>query len=104
MFRNYMRSRLGLGETTQPIMQPATPPELRTDEPTIPHENPMYPIGYDAPPIAVEPPMTPAGFNTQPFHPQVNPSGWPGHPMNQRTQTRGNNMGQNTQVMNPYAF
>ena len=24
----------------------------------------------------------PQGFNPMPFHPQVNPMGWPGHPMN----------------------
>ena len=55
MFQNYMRSRLGMGGSIQP----------------------MNPIGVTAPVDSVPP-----GFNPQPFHPQMNQNGWPGHPLN----------------------
>ena len=57
MFQDYMRSRLGLGSVT---------PEPITTQP--------MPVQSG--------PENPPGFNGQPYHPQMNPTGWPGHPMN----------------------
>jgi hypothetical protein len=94
MFQDYMRSRLGLGgvETPQP-MQPIG---------GIPVANPNVPAH-------------PPGFNPMPYHPAVNPTGWPGHPMNpgnnvetptpqQAQPITSQPMKRQTGPFNPYAF
>ena len=56
MFRDFMRQRLGLRDSMgSNTMDYQTPNEV------------------------------PTGFNSNPFHPQMNHMGWPGHPMNGAT-------------------
>ena len=38
-------------------------------------------------------PMAPTGFNDDPYHQHMNPTGWPGHPLNQNTGVMPPDMG-----------